>query len=358
MEKMTDRIKIIESLRRGTYVPHNIIGILENRDSDAYVSEIGQAVWVENDYFNYVYGDPEAIKSHLESLSDGYYGFSGVYSTLAEAIYKPYLLHWFEPTDRYLFDGDKNEAPCPYDIVSIGPEEADGIDERYEYRQEGSLDRIKDAILNRPTSAIYQNGEIASYVLVHEDNSIGYMYTKPEYRELGLAYWVTCDIISKMKAINKIPFVEINQRNLKSQGLAHKTHLMKDVFTPWFGIIKGTPDWMKTWEPLEGASYILTTLIHLKLVGGVTSEIEAMKIEKIGEDYLCQIDEGGKKAHFQLINDPSNEAYVLKIMACEQLSLYEILCALTKHFPDANTPIVTAYDENLVELIGCIVQLR
>ncbi len=351
MKLILNRDEVINKLSLGSFIPYNVIGILENQTSEAYASESMDAVWVRNEYFNYVYGEAKPIQTHLMRLEDDFYGFSGVIDALAQQIYTEHLLHWYEPTNRYVLSDLPQVERCPYEVVSLGMEEAEGIDERYEYRQEGSLKRIRDAIANRPTSAIYQAGELASYVLVHEDNSIGYMYTKPEYRELGLGYWVTIDILKKMKSRGKVPFVEINQRNFKSQGLAKKTHLEKDALTPWFGIIKGKPKWFDEWNPLNGRSFMFTTLVHLRRVNGLSTCIETLHLEKENEHYVGRIEEKDQYAHFELILDPSQEAYCLKCHELKQMSLLELLAALSVHFPEENTSLVM---ENTPELIGKI----
>ena len=352
MEKIQDKQQIITQLKKQSFIPYNIIGILENTDNQGYYDASSESVWVENHYFNYIYGKPETIHAKIESLEDGFYGFSGVLGTLAESIYSKWFLHWYEPTERFVHHGILPEHESPYPVVRIPFEEAKGIDDRYEYQQEGSFDRIKDAIQNRPTSAIYIDGEIASYVLVHEDNSIGYMFTQDKHRHMGLGYWVSLDILKQMKAKNTVPFVEINQRNFKSQGLAGKTGFEKDAFTPWFGIIKGFPEFFKTWDPLHGQSYIFSSMAHLRIVDKLTTSIHALDFSKVGENYTGFLEEAGKKANIEVILDDSKEAYILKINALENMTLYELVCAFSVHFPDHNCSLILPYDDVLAERIG------
>ena len=277
MKASENRKEIIEKLKEAAFMPYNVIGILENRDLPVYYDANTRTVWADNAYFNYITGDASVIHKKIETLEDGFYGFSAVENELAQAIYHKYFLHWYEPTERHVFKGQIPDIESPYPVVSITIDEAKGIDDRYEYQQEGSLEKIKDAILNRPTSAIYLDDVISSYVLVHEDNSIGYMFTSEEHRHKGLGYWVTLDILRKMQALNQVPFVEINEKNLKSQGLAKKSGFEKDAFTPWFGIIKGVPKWFEEWDPLEGKSYFFTSMANLKYVDHIHSTVKGIK---------------------------------------------------------------------------------
>ena len=348
MKKTEQRREIINILKEKAFVPYNVIGILENRDQPVYADESNRTVWACNDYFNYITGDPKIILEHTQTLEDGFYGFSAVEDTLAQAVYKHYFLHWFEPTERYVYIDDVPHETSPYPVVSIDLEEAKGIDDRYEYQQDGSLERIKDAILHRPTSAIYIDDVISSYVLVHEDNSIGYMYTREEHRQKGLGYWVTLDILRKMKALNQVPFVEINKRNLKSQGLAGKTGFIKDAFTPWFGIIKGIPKWFYEWHPFEQESYFFTSMSHLVHVDNVTTSIEEVTFEKTEDGYRVSIDDAMLKADFKMLLDASNEAYIFSSHETyTDAAFVDIIKVLAHYFTDQGAAFVFPYREAL-----------
>lgn len=360
MKRSNDKSIIIEQLRKAEFVPYNVIGVLENRDFNVYFDDESGTVWAENEYFNYVYGDISLIKEKVASLETGFYGFSAVRGDIAEAIYRDYLLHWYEPTDRYLHMGQNFDelSMCPYELVSLSLDEAEGIDNRYEYQQEGSLEKIKDAIINRPTSAIYIDGELTSYVLVHEDNSIGYMFTLEKYRKHGLGYWVTLDILKKMQDKGSLSFVEINQKNYKSQGLAAKTGFVKDAFTPWFGIIKGRPNWFDEWQPFGQSPFMFTTLVHLRHVDQLAESNLQGIFHKIEGGYTFEIcEENNKCATGTIMVDASDEAFVLKVEETT-LSTYEILKVLVTYFPETQASIVLPYESELVGQIGCIVGLQ
>ena len=124
MKKIENRQVIIDLLKSGNFVPLNIVGILKNKSNIGYFDDETGSVWVENDYFNYVYGDSKVILTKIEQLDDGFYGFSGVLGELAKSIYSEYLLHWLEPTERYIFTGDlkalgHQNINKTYDVVSI-----------------------------------------------------------------------------------------------------------------------------------------------------------------------------------------------------------------------------------------------
>jgi len=134
-------------------------------------------------------------------------------------------------------------------VKSIDIKDAEIINHYYTYKDEVSLDKIKDDIENRPSSAIYVDGEIASWVLIHNDNSMGIMYTKEEYRGRGYAEYVTLDLANKILKSGHVPFLTIVDGNNMSPGLAKKCGFIHEgVYTDWFGIISGTPKEFIDWH--------------------------------------------------------------------------------------------------------------
>ncbi len=360
MKITEDRINIIKWLKSQapSFVPYNVIGIIENENHPVYFDAEKGAVWAQNQYFNYVSGDSETLVAHLETLEDGFYGFAAVEGSLAETLMADHFIHWYEPTERYVHQGEipKGDA-SPYPLCSVPIEEAKGIDDRYEFQQEGSFEKLVQAINNRPSSAMYLDGELASYALVHEDNSIGYMYTLEKHRHRGLGYWVALDILKKMREAGHVAFVEIHNNNIKSQGLAQKVGLIKDAYTPWFGIIKGVPEWFKTWNPLGGASYHFTSLAQLKYGHGLSCEYDVYTFEKQDKGYIAQACYKDKKTTFRMTLDETNEAYLIQIDEIIGFDMVDLAKIIAGHFPDKNASFIFPYDPEMANGIkGIVIQ--
>jgi hypothetical protein len=120
-------------------------------------------------------------------------------------------------------------------------EDAETVDHFYPFRDSGTLEVIKGDITNRPSSAIYIDGEMVCWVLIHDDNSMGIMYTKEEHRRRGYAVDVTIDLAHQIIERGKIPFIQIIHGNGMSPGLAKKCGFVEAGRADWFGIIAGTP---------------------------------------------------------------------------------------------------------------------
>jgi hypothetical protein len=238
---------INQYLNMNKIVNSNILGVIENEpEAEIYVDneEAPNIVLVRHEYFNYIYTeDDELLDEMLENLfKDNFYGFSGVHRPLADKIRRKYSLTWESRCAlHYLPEENLDLNLIKNPVKDIDLEDAKTVDEFYTYRYPGSIEKIKKDILNRSTSAVYNKNDIASWVLVHNDNSMGIMYTKEEYRKKGYAVDVTIDLASKIISQGKVPFLQIVKANTMSPGLAAKCNFVNHGYTDWFGIIAGLP---------------------------------------------------------------------------------------------------------------------
>lgn len=248
MLNKTEKSKaIISFLEKDLLINQNMIGIIENvPEAEIYVDDINnpKGVFIKKDYFHYIYSKEDSFIDEVcdTFFKDGFYGLSGVETSIAQKIKKKFEVNWENPCDLYYMPKENLDLSLmKNEVRSIDVKDAETIDEFYEYRHPGSVDGIKKDILERPSSAIYVNGEIVCWVLVHPDNSIGIMYTKEEHRRKGYAVDVTIVLASKIIRNGKIPYLQIVNKNSMSPGLAQKCGFVENGLVEWFGIIAGTP---------------------------------------------------------------------------------------------------------------------
>lgn len=233
----------LEYLNKWPIINLNIIGFIQNEeDAEIYVDDEAAPTGVvaKKGYFSYIYTENDKFLEEVLSTLyvNGEYGFSGVYRPLAEKIRKRFLVEWESNCALYYYprkEADLSKIKNPVESIKI--EDAETIDHFYTYRNETSLERIKEDIIKRPSSAIYVNGEIASWVLIHNDNSMGIMFTKEQHRKFGYAVDVTIYLQNKILNSGSIPFLQINEANTMSPGLAKKCGFVhEDLYSDWFGI--------------------------------------------------------------------------------------------------------------------------
>lgn len=247
---------IYEFLNKNKVINLNLIGFLENvPDAEVYVDDEANPTGVvaRKGYYSSLYTENDAFLNEvLDTLykEDGFYGFRAVYRPIAEKIRSRFLVNWESLNALYYHpekEVDLSRIKNP--VKSIDIKDAEIINHYYTYKDEVSLDKIKDDIENRPSSAIYVDGDIASWVLIHNDNSMGIMYTKEDHRGKGYAEEVTLDLVNKILKSGHVPFLTIVDGNNMSPGLAKKCGFIHEgVYTDWFGIISGTPKEFIAWH--------------------------------------------------------------------------------------------------------------
>lgn len=248
MEKTTLTPAVLAFLERDRIATLNLVGILRNEPGTELLvddAEHPRGVLAKGPWFWYVHTEDEAF---LEALfreleqKDGFYQFSGVWRPLAERIKERYPLVWDAPCDLYhLPPGNHRPELARTPAQSVDLRDAEIIDEHYAYRHARSLDKIRKCIQHRNSSAIYVEGQLVSWLLVHEDGSMGIMYTLEDHRRKGYAVDVTVDLVGRQLAAGLTPFIQIRNDNDMSPGLARKCGFVRHGSCDWFGIMVGTP---------------------------------------------------------------------------------------------------------------------
>jgi len=238
---------IMDFLKEDLLINLNTIGIIENMpEAEIYVDNVEnpKGVYVTKGYFDYIYSKEDSFVNEVMDTfyKAGFFGFAGIDASIAEKIKKRYNVTWENPCTLYYLPKENLDLSLiknPVQDVDI--KDAEIVDKYYEFRHPGSIESIRKDIEFRPSSAVYVDGEPVCWVLVHDDNSMGIMYTREEYRRKGYAVDVTIDLAAKIYERGNIPYLQIIVRNNMSPGLAKKCNFVKCGEVSWFGIIAGLP---------------------------------------------------------------------------------------------------------------------
>lgn len=249
---------LIDYLKQDEIINLNIIGKIENGSEYPIFTDDPNnpsGVLVKSGYMHFLYTESEAFIDAVlrDHMAEGFYGFAGVDVKIAERIKARKTEHWRNKCSIYTFKEESIDlVERDYDVRSLRIEDAETVDKFYEYRNDNSIHAIRKDIEFRPSSAVYVDDEPVCWVLVHEDNSMGIMYTREEYRRKGLAEVVSRDLTQKILKRGQVPYLQIVDGNEKSHGLAKKCGYVKYGDCEWFGIISGHPKEMK-----DGAKEVL-----------------------------------------------------------------------------------------------------
>ncbi len=222
-----------------SYNSLNIRGVLTNTNYKAYVDDLVNptGIWIKDRYFNFVYTEQLSFIELFDQTMEGdYFGFAGTNQTVLNYYISTELIQWKNTCDQYHYQGERFSEVMTLESLTLS--DASYVNDNYEYKNSNSLAKIKDAIKNRPTSCLRLDGKIVSFVLLHDDDSMGYMYTLPEYRGNGYAYELAKDIINKTLDSGRLPYIQIVQGNEKSKQLALKLGFEKHGEVHWFGVVR------------------------------------------------------------------------------------------------------------------------
>jgi hypothetical protein len=252
MKRTTFSPAVLALLERDRIATLNLVGILRNEPGTEILVDdeaSPRGVLAKGPWFWYLHTEEatflEAVFLEMERQA-GFYRFSGVWRPLAEKIKERFPVAWDAPCDLYHWPPG-NPPPQPQQVQSVAFRDAEIVDQHYPYRHARSLEQIQNCIRQRHSSAVYVDGAIVCWVLVHEDDSLGIMHTLEGHRRKGHGVAVTLDLVRKQLADGRTPFLQIRNDNSLSPGLARKCGFVQHGSCDWFGVMVGTPQ-----EVIEG----------------------------------------------------------------------------------------------------------
>lgn len=239
--------EVIGFLKKNKIQNLNIFGYLDNNPDAVvfvYGSDIDDGVIVSNSELDHFLIDTENtdfLKEFWVGLPRGHKCFSGVPEHIAEMIIKiagkPV---WRNKCNVFVLTGGfQYEPDNRFERFCLTTADAREVDDFYTYKSEDSYGRILESIEKRDSEALKIDGELAAWVLVHDDNSIGPLYVKEKFRGRRLAKIISERLICKLIAKNIIPFGHIVQGNEASHANMKRINGMElSHVCDWFGIEK------------------------------------------------------------------------------------------------------------------------
>ncbi len=233
---------------------NEIISILKEREKEnlsllyliednAYsdVKNFGNSVILtRNNFRNSVYlysPDEQAFrKDILSNLSGNIKHFSGIRKWMVDIIIEKYKIKRINSGFKLILPKDVVIPEVKIKPRPLTLDDAEKVNQYWEYHGEHSLDYIKHLIKNKICEGIDLNGELVAWAVTHGDGSLGMMYVLDEYRRHGYAKDITSSMVKKTRELGRYPFVHIIENNNKSLGLAQGLGFEKVCSAVWVGI--------------------------------------------------------------------------------------------------------------------------
>ncbi len=135
----------------------------------------------------------------------------------------------------YLPDGRAVPHPSR-EVEELAPEDAAYIYEHYEYAGYASPEYIAARIAMGPGVCIRARGKPAAWIMTQDDGAMGFLTVLPEYRRRGYATDLSLALIGRLRSLGRMPFVQIEEDNVKSMNLARKLGFVPDRRVTWVGM--------------------------------------------------------------------------------------------------------------------------
>lgn len=145
-------------------------------------------------------------------------------------------IKWQLSTDQYYLSDEILLPAKKHRTKSLCIDDAKFIVDNSDYSEYLNVKYVADRIKRAPSSAIYKNNELAAWIHTHDDFAIGSLHVMPEFRKQGFGESLLIDMISKIRAAQKLPFVYILPSNKKAVNLVLKLGFKKDKTVTWLEV--------------------------------------------------------------------------------------------------------------------------
>lgn len=119
-------------------------------------------------------------------------------------------------------------------LTELTPADAAYIYANYDYVAYTTEAFIAECINKGPSFGIREDGKLVAWIMTQDDGAMGFLTVLPSYRRRGYGDLITSALIKELRASGKIPFVHIEEQNLKSMNLARKAGFIPDRHVHWF----------------------------------------------------------------------------------------------------------------------------
>lgn len=226
---------ILDFLHKDRIKNINIINFIENNPIH-YMEKVGDSVIVkgrsDEDWVYISSSSEKELKTLLEKCKEDDF-FVVMDDWILPFMINDSEIEWKLSCIKLIFPEDIQLSDCKYEIRELTADDAQYIYHNSKYKDYTSTQYITDRIQKGIALGIYDEEKLAAWIMTHDDGAIGFLNVIPEYRKRGYGYGLTIGIIDRLRKLNKIPFVHIEEDNYKSMSLALKTGFTKDRNIHW-----------------------------------------------------------------------------------------------------------------------------
>lgn len=236
---MNQKNDILEYLKKNETDNINIINFIESYPIH-YIEKIGKSVLVKGvSDRNWIYissKSDEELKIIKSKLDNNDKSFAIIEDWMIPILTKGNKIKWKLSTMRLVLPSQVTLSEPIHIISELTAEDSYFIYENSDYKEYISIEYIIQRITNGISSCIRSMNKPIAWGITQDDGAIGFLHVLPEYRRRGYGQDITVDLIQKVRAKRKVPFVHIEEKNQKSMRLAISLGFRKDKIVNWLEI--------------------------------------------------------------------------------------------------------------------------
>lgn len=219
-----DKRKIVEYLKEDKIKNCNILNFIEDYRIHSFIRE-GDSVLVKgtSDH-DWIYFSSSSEDEFIKLLS---YTKNEQYFVVTDDWMIPLVVNdgkmdWKLSCVKLYFPDDALVSEPKHVVCKLSTSDAEYIYENSKYKDFTSVEYIVERIIKGVALGIKENGKLIAWLMTHDDGAIGFLNVQKEYRKKGYGHSLTMESIKELRKQGKIPFVHIEEDNIKSMNLAQK----------------------------------------------------------------------------------------------------------------------------------------
>lgn len=237
MEKISEPIpELLKELKKEYLKNINMVNFLRNYGINR-LERYGKSILIRGEsdkQWIYFSSSSESEFTYLLSLlepDDKY--FAALEDWMVDIILQNRKAIWKLSCMRLFFPRELQVREPKHLLKPLTLRDVDYIYENSSTKKYIDYDYIRERVKNGISLGLFDRGGLIAWVLTHDDGAIGFLNVLPEYRRMGYGSDVTAGIIKTLREKNRIPFVHVEEDNIKSMNLALKLGFVKDRMVHW-----------------------------------------------------------------------------------------------------------------------------
>ena len=214
----------------------SIIGYIQENELKRLLT-IGDSVLAqgsEGEKWIYLYSkDENELSKLIENLDADDKYFGAIDNWQISVIMKKREIDWLINAYQYHYPDDKEIPENKIKTYRLTPKDSEYIISQSIYKEMLTLEYLNERIERSLSAGIYEDGKLVAWALTHDDSSLGSMHVLENYRRRGYAKEITSSLLRQCRTIDKIPYLQCEDKNDPAQKLVERMGFVKDRNVSW-----------------------------------------------------------------------------------------------------------------------------